>query len=147
MGYGGYAFVAIATAVILLAALSQILSYRRGQSFLARGQLLLRLGTALALLAVLGLTVYGTTAQAQWSAKQLSRPEALSLARGAAAYWTAVLLLLVAAIVMALLDLRYVRAAQHRIRATMYQNLARLQAELRAEVERRKAEGKEDETE
>ena len=32
---------------------------------------------------------------------------ALSLARGAAAYWTAVLLLLVAAIVMALLDLRY----------------------------------------
>lgn len=144
MGYGGYAFVAIATAVILLAAVSQVLSYRRGQSFLARGQLLLRLGTALALLAVLGLTVHGTTVQARWSARELARPEALSLARGAAAYWTAVLLLLVAAIVMALLDLRYVRAAQHRLRATMYRNLARLQAELRAEAERRKIEGKEE---
>ncbi len=140
MGYGGHVLVGLATAVILLAAVSQVLSYRRGQSFLTRGQLLLRLGTALALLAALGLTVYGATAQVQWSAGGLSRSEALSLARGVATYWTAVLLLLVAAMAMALLDLRYVRAAQHRVRAAMYRNLARLQAELRAEVESRKTE-------
>jgi hypothetical protein len=144
MSYGAYAFVVIAASVILLAAVSQVLSYRRGQSFLTLAQLLLRLGTALALLAVLGLTVYGVSAQAQWSAQGLSEAQRLSLVRNVAAYWTAVMLLLVAAIIMALIDLRYVRAAQHRVRATMYQNLAKLQAELKAEAERRKAQGKEE---
>jgi amino acid transporter len=142
MGYGPVVFVAVAAVVIFLAAAGQVLAYRRGQTLLTRPQLLLRLGTALALLAVLGLIVWGTTTQIRLPLPEATRPERLTLLRQAAGFWTAVMLLLVAAIVMALLDLRYVRAAQHRIRAAMYQNMARLQSEVRAEAERRKSKEK-----
>ena len=143
MGYGAYVFVVIAAFVIFFAGLAQVLSYRRGQSLLTLPQLLLRLGTAAALLGVLGLTVWWVVMQAGWSLQGLSKEERNGLLAGAAGFWTLVMLLLVAAIVMALLDLRYVRAAQHRVRAAMYQNMAKLQAEIRAEAERRKAKGKE----
>ena len=145
MGNGGYVFVVIAALVIFAAAVGQVFSYRRGQSLLTMPQLLLRLGTALALLSVLGLSVWGVAVQGQWIGRpELSETERVALVRGAAGFWTVVILLLVAAIVMALFDLRYVRAAQHRVRATMYQNMAKLQAEIRAQAEKRKAEGKEE---
>ena len=146
MDYGAYVFVVIAAFVIFFAALGQVLAFRRGQSLLARPQLLLRLGTALALLSVLGLIAWGVAAQTRLPLVLMGPTvsERLGLLRSAAGFWTAVMLLLVAAIVMALFDLRYVRAAQHRVRATMYQNLAQLQAEIRAEAEKRKAKGKEE---
>ena len=140
MGYGAYVFVVIAAFVIFFAALAQVLSFRRGQSLLTMPQLLLRLGTALALLAVLGLTVWGVSRQAGRQLEGLSEPQRLGLLRSVAGFWTVVLLLLIAAIVMAFFDLRYVRAAQHRVRAAMYQNMARLQAEIRTEAEKRKEE-------
>ncbi len=144
MGSGAYVFVVIAAFVIFFAALAQVLSFRRGQSLLTMPQLLLRLGTALALLSVLGLTFWGVSLQAGLRLEGMTEPQRMGLLRGAAGFWTLVMLLLVASIVMALFDLRYVRAAQHRVRAAMYQNMARLQAEIRAEADKRKAKGKEE---
>jgi hypothetical protein len=138
MGYGAYVFVVIAALVIFFAALSQVLSYRRGPSLVTPPHLLLRLGTALLLLAVLGLTVWGL---GRGPGVALTEAQRLSAVRQVAGYWTAVLLLLLGVIVLAIFDLRYVRAAQHRARAAMFENMARLQAEIKAEAEKRR-EGK-----
>jgi hypothetical protein len=142
MGYGAYVFVVIAALVIFFSALSQVISYRRGHSLLTAPHLLLRVGTALLLLGVLGLSVRGLVGQPHGLGLGLTEAQQLTEARQLAGYWTAVLLLLLGAIVLALLDLRYVRAAQHRARAAMFENMARLQAEIKAEAERRR-EGKE----
>lgn len=139
MSAGGYVFVVLAGLVILAAAVSQILAYRRGHSLLSRGQFLLRLGMALALLAVLGLSVYGVYRQPAELGAGLSDAERLQALQGATLFWTAVILLLLAAVVLAFFDLRYVRASQHRARAAMYRNLARLQEALRAQAEARKS--------
>jgi hypothetical protein len=142
MGSGAYVFVAIAALVIFFAALSQVLAYRRGQSLLTPPHLLLRMGTGLLLLAVLGLSGWGLLGQAHYSGAALTGAQRLTVLRGVAGYWTAVLLLLLGALVLALFDLRYVRAVQHRARAAMYEKMARLQAEIKAEAEKRR-EGKE----
>ena len=139
MGYGAYVFIVIAALVIFFSALSQVISYRRGHSLLTAPHLLLRVGTALLLLGVLGLSVWGLVGQPH--GPRLTPEESLAVARQLAGYWTAVLLLLLGAIVLALVDLRYVRAAQHRARAAMFENMARLQAEIKAEAERRREKG------
>lgn len=139
MNAGGYVFVVIAGLVILAAAASQILAYRRGQSLLSRAQFLLRLGMALVLLAVLGLSLYGAYRQPPELGAGLSDAQRLRALQGAALFWTAVILLLLAAVVLAFFDLRYVRASQHRARAAMYRNLARLQEALRGQAEARKS--------
>jgi len=136
---GGYVFVVLAGLVILGAAASQLLAYRRGQSLLSRAQLVLRLGTALMLLAVLGLSIYGGYRQPAALDAAMPPAERLHELQAATLFWTAVILLLLAAVVMALFDLRYVRASQHRARANMYRNLARLQEVLRTQAEAHKS--------
>jgi hypothetical protein len=144
MGYGAYVFVVIAALVIFFAALSQVLSYRRGQSLVTQPHLLLRVGTALLLLAVLGLSVWGLLGAARGTGVALTQAQRLSEIRTVAGYWSVVMVLLLGAIVLALLDLRYVHAAQHRARAEMFQNMARLQAEIKAAAEKKRREGKQD---
>lgn len=142
MSAGGYVFVVVAGLVILAAAASQVLAYRRGQSLLSRAHFLLRLGTALVLLVVLGLSVYGVYRQPAELGAGRSEAQSLEALQGAAVFWTVVIVLLLAVVVLAFFDLRYVRASQHRARAAMYRNLARLQEALRAQAEAHQAAGR-----
>lgn len=141
MPLGGLIFAVVAAAVIIVAAGSQIVAYRRGQTLLTRGQLVLRLVIALLLLAVLALSGYAVIAQGELIKPEMSRSQQLGMVRGIAFFWSAVTLLLLAVMILAVIDLRYVRAAQHRARATMYRNLANLQQELKAQATA-KAQGK-----
>ncbi|HEY3396589.1 MAG TPA: hypothetical protein VGM19_02920 [Armatimonadota bacterium] len=139
LGAGGLLFVIVAGLVILAAALGQWLAFRRRESLLSRPQLVLRLVTAALLLAVLGLSVYGVVSQTAQAGQALAPAERIAVVRAAVVYWSVVIGLLMAAVVMALLDLRYLRATRHRVRATMYENMARLQQDLRAAQAQRQA--------
>lgn len=147
MSVGGLIFVLVAAAVIIVAAAGQVLAYRRGRALLTRAQLTLRLVMALLLLAVLALSLYAMASPENLLPAGMSRAERLSQMRAVTAvtvYWSAVTVLLLATMVLAVIDLRYVRAAQHRVRATMYRSLAKLEQELQAQAEakaRRQTEG------
>ena len=124
-------FVVVVAAVAVIGGVSQIIAYRREGSVLSSAQLALRLTMAVLLLAVLALSVWGLP---RLAALGPGTPpvERVAAARTAAAFMTLVVLLAVALMVLAVVDLRHLRAAQHRARAGMYRNLAQLQEELRA---------------
>ena len=124
-------FVAVLAAGAIAGGVVQILAYRREGSVLSGAQLALRLTMAGLLLAVLGLSLWGLPRLAALG-PATPAPERLIAAREAAAFMTLVVILAGAIMILAVVDLRHLRAAQHRGRAEMYRNLAALQEELRA---------------
>ena len=135
MSLGAQIFVGVMAVVMLAAAVGQILSYRRGEQLLAPAQLVMRLSAAGLVLAILVLSTYWMLHQPQLLAPGLTREAKLTLLRGAALYWSVVVLLVVAVLVLTVVDFRYVQAARHRVRAAMYRNLDKLQEELRRQFQ------------
>ncbi len=119
MNYTVGVLLSIATVAVIIAALVEVSKYFRGQTIISGRQLLLRLVMAVLLLAIIGLGFWGKV--------YLTRspdPKTVAIAVGLA------IVMIVAVVVLALLDLRQVMAAQHRSRAELYQRLADMRREL-----------------
>ena len=141
MSPGAWIAVAIAALLFVLGGLGQILAYRREGSVLTGAQLALRLVMGLLLFAVVVLALWGLP-RLVLPPGEMTHERQLSAVRRLAAFWTVVVGLVVAIVVLALADLRHLRASQCRARAAMYRNLARVQEELRARQERPSESGK-----
>ncbi len=124
---------AVAALGIIIAAVVELSKYFRGQSIISRQQLILRLIMAVLLLAIVGLSLWGMV-------YFQANPQPLTVA----VFGFALVLLAVAVMVLAVVDLRQVRATQHRARAELYQRLAELRRELAELAETKQTE---DETE
>jgi hypothetical protein len=131
MSPGVWIVVAGAALLVGLAGLGQVLAYRREGSVLTVTQLALRLIMGLLLFAVVALALWGLPRLVP-PPGELTHAQRLSAVRHLAAFWTVIIGLAVAMVVLALADLRHLRAAQRRARAAMYRNLAQVQEELRA---------------
>jgi len=107
--------------LLFIAAVAVIIAaYFRGQTIISGRQLLLRLVMAVLLLAIIGLGLWGKVYLSGGS----SDPMTLAIAVGLA------IVMIVAVVVLALLDLRQVMAAQRRARAELYQRLADMRQEI-----------------
>ncbi len=124
---------AVAALGIIIAAVVELSKYFRGQSIISRQQLILRLIMAVLLLAIVGLSLWGMVCFQ-------ANPQPLTVA----VFGFALVLLVVVVMVLAVVDLRQVRATQHRARAELYQRLAELRRELAELAETKQTE---DETE
>ena len=113
MSYTLGALLAIAAITLVIAVLVELSKYFRGQTIISGRQLLLRLVMAALLLAIIGLGFWGKVYLS-------GSPDAtVTLVVG-----LGIVVMIVAVIVLALLDLRQVRAAQHQAQAELYQRLA-----------------------
>lgn len=128
MSYATGVGLAVLAVIIVISALVQVSQYRRGQQLISSRQLALRLVMACLLLSIIGLSfwaaVYFNVQQEPWA-------EII--------FWLMLMLLAVVVIVLALVDLRQVRRAQHRARAELYQRMAQLQREIKAVAEDKQA--------
>ena len=119
MSYTVGVLLAIAAVAVIIAALVEVSKYFRGQTIISGRQLLLRLVMAVLLLAIIGLGFWGKV--------YLTRspdPMTVAIAVGLA------IVMIVAVVVLALLDLRQVMAAQHRARSELYERLADMRQEI-----------------
>ena len=119
MSYATGVLLAAIAVGIVIAALVELSKYFRGQALISTGQLVLRLIMAALILAVIGLSFWGAV-------HFRTHPQPLTMAL----FWALVLVLTIVVIVLALADLHRVQAAQHRVRAEMYQRMADLRREL-----------------
>ncbi len=119
MSYTLGALLAIAAITLVIAVLVELSKYFRGQTIISGRQLLLRLVMAALLLAIIGLGF--------WANVYLSgSPDpTMTLVVG-----LGILGMIVAVIVLALMDLRQVRAAQQQAQAELYQQLADMRREI-----------------
>ncbi len=122
---------AVAAIAIIIAAVVEVSKYFRGQSIISRQQLILRLIMAVLLLAIVGLSLWGM-------AYFQANPQPLTVA----VFGFALVLLAVAVMVLAVVDLHQVRATHHRARAELYQRLAELRRELAELAETKQPEDK-----
>ena len=119
---------AVLAVIIIISALLQVSYYRHGRQLITRGQLALRLVMAVLLLSIIGLSFFGVV---YFSSSQQPLYEIV--------FWLVLMLLAIAVIVLAVIDLRQVRRAQHRARAELYQRMAQLQREMKAMAEDKQA--------
>jgi len=121
MSYSLGVLLAIAAIALVIAVLVEVSKYFRGQTIISGRQLVLRLIMAGLLLIIIGLGF--------WAKIYLSGSPnpTVTLVGG-----LAILVMVVAVVVLALVDLRQVSAAQQQARAELYQQLA----DMRREIER-----------
>ena len=124
MSYATGVGLAIAAVIIVIGALVQISQYRRGQQIMTRRQLVLRLVMAVLLLSIIGLSFFGVV---YFHVRRQLLSEII--------FWLLLMLVAVVVIVLAMVDLRQVRRAQHRTRAELYQRMAQLQHEMKTMAE------------
>jgi peptidoglycan/LPS O-acetylase OafA/YrhL len=110
MSYTAGVLLLIAAVAVSVGALLQVLQYRRGVHIITRGQLILRLATAVVLLAIIGLIFFGVTNT--WSGPL---PEIM--------FWSVLTLLAILVVVLALADLRLLERQRHLAQAELYRTL------------------------
>ena len=113
MSYTAGVLLLVAAMAIVTGAVLQLLQYRRGASIMTRGQLILRLTTAVVLLAVIGGIFFGATHK--WPPLQ----ELI--------FWTALTLLAVLVVFLALADLRILERQRHLAQAQLYRAIQEAQ--------------------
>jgi len=97
----------IAAMAVLTGAVLQVLQYRRGAQLITRGQLILRLVTAVVLLAIIGLIFFGVL-------------HAWANPLDELIFWSALTLLAVLVIFLAMADLRLLEKQRHIMQAELY---------------------------
>jgi Sec-independent protein translocase protein TatA len=120
MSYTVGVLLSIAAVAVIIAALVEVTKYFRGQTIISGRQLLLRLVMAVLLLAIIGLGFWGKIYLTGGSPDPMTVATAVGLA----------IVMIVAVVVLALVDLRQVMAAQHRARAELYERLADMRQEI-----------------
>lgn len=113
MSYAAGVFLIIAAIAIITGAVLQVLQYRRGQHVISKRQLVMRLVTAALLLTIIVLIFWA--ALYQW-------PSPLA----ALIFWTALTLVAILVIFIALADLRQVEREKHLRQAELYRSIQRL---------------------
>ena len=120
MSYTVGVLLSIAAVAVIIAALVEVSKYFRGQTIISGRQLLLRLVMAVLLLAIIGLGFWGKIYLSSENRDPMTVATAVGLA----------IVMIVAVVVLALVDLRQVMAAQHRARAELYERLADMRQEI-----------------
>ena len=129
MNYTLAVLLAVAAIGIVIAALVELSKYFRSQTILSIRQLILRLVMAALLLAIIGLGF--------WAKIYLSRsPDPLMTI----VFGLGGVAMIVAVMILALLDLRQVRATQHCAQAKLYQRMAEMRQELAELTEAKQSE-------
>ncbi len=113
----GVIFTCLAVAIII-GMVVQALSYARGRQIITRRQLAMRMVTGVLLLATIGLVFYTAVVK-------LTDPITVLV------IWGLLIVLPVAVMVLAWLDLRQVARTQHQRQAELYRNLADLEQHVR----------------
>ena len=113
MSYAAGVFLIIAAIAIITGAVLQVLQYRRGQHVISKRQLVMRLVTAALLLTIIVLIFWA--ALYPW-------PSPLA----ALVFWTALTLVAILVIFIALADLRQVEREKHLRQAELYRSIQRL---------------------
>ncbi|MBU0607633.1 MAG: hypothetical protein KKI08_07080 [Armatimonadetes bacterium] len=119
----GVIFTCLAVAIII-GMVVQALSYARGRHIITRGQLAMRMVTGVLLLATIGLVFYTAVVK-------LTDPITVLV------IWGLLIVLPVAVMVLAWLDLRQLARTQHQRQAELYRNLADLEQHVRGKPEDR----------
>ncbi len=132
MSYAVGVVLAIIAVIVIISALVQVSYYRHGKILISGTQLALRLVMAVLLLSIIGLSFFGPV---YFSGREDPVAELI--------FWSLIVLLAVVVMVLAVVDLRQVRRAQHQARAKLYQHLAQLEREIKAITENKQAEDNE----
>ena len=114
MSYTAGVLLRVAALAIVVGAILQVLQYRRGVHIIARGQLILRLATAVVLLAIIGLIFFGVTNRWAGPLQELI-------------FWALLTLLSVLVIFLALADLRILERQKHIAQAQLYRAIQEAQ--------------------
>ncbi len=120
MSYTVGVLLSVAAVAVIIAALVEVSKYVRGQTIVSGCQLVLRLVMAVLLLAIIALGFWGKI----YLSGENRDPTALAVGIGLA------IVMIVAVVVLALLDVRQLMAAQHRARAELYEHLADMRQEI-----------------
>lgn len=124
MSYVTGVALAIVAGIIVISALVQVSQYRHGRQLISGRQLTLRLVMAMLLLSIIGLSFWGVV---YFNNHHHPLTEII--------FWLMLMLITVAVVVLAIVDLRQVRRAQHLVRAELYERMAQLQREMKAMAE------------
>ena len=124
MSYVTGVALAIVAVIIVISALVQVSQYRHGRQLISGRQLTLRLVMAVLLLSIIGLSFWGVVYFNVWD-----QPLTEII------FWLMLMLIAVVVVVLAVVDLRQVRRAQHLARAELYKRMAQLQREMKTIAE------------
>jgi len=120
MSYTVGVLLSIAAVAVIIAALVELSNYFRGRTIISGRQLLLRLVMAVLLLAIIGLGFWGKIYLSTGNPELITVAIAVGLG----------IVMFVAVVMLALLDLHQVIAAQQQARAELYRRLADMRQEI-----------------